>query len=370
MNNEEFRKLIKRSSPDHTHQKQQKSSKSTKEIAREIVEQEFQERSRKRGRDEDYLSDDDDDYDDGDKQTYDRKEKNVKGANKKSIADDEELDSTKIAKNKKKDREKKPKYRDRAKERREGKSQQDPSDMIASHLDEEMTKYLGGDEEHTHLVKGLDKALADKVRREEIDKEIVNHEDEQGDIDLDKIIDETVASAKRLPIKRMNELSSLNVVNNSTNLTSGMMSYLNRLESIKNKPEPALVRYGDGDKKSQAAQLLIRTMFYFSLDANIGQRYKSWEIPKESTLSASEYDRIYQTRCPSSCTPVDSKLLQNIKTAFSSMKRNERSSKHKEKSEFKAEQKNSNDFKKMDTESDDDIFGDIGEYIPPTKMSS
>lgn len=34
-------------------------------------------------------------------------------------------------------------------------------------MDAETTKYLGGDVEHTHLVKGLDYALLVKIREEE-----------------------------------------------------------------------------------------------------------------------------------------------------------------------------------------------------------
>ncbi|KAK7281345.1 hypothetical protein RIF29_09243 [Crotalaria pallida] len=79
-----------------------------------------------------------------------------------------------------------PKYRDRAKERRED---QNPDyeqtelgfhavappgnvDLLSSDahkLSIEKSKYLGGDVEHTHLVKGLDYALLNKVRSE-IDK--------------------------------------------------------------------------------------------------------------------------------------------------------------------------------------------------------
>ncbi|TPX39410.1 hypothetical protein SeLEV6574_g07228 [Synchytrium endobioticum] len=83
-------------------------------------------------------------------------------------------------------------YRDRAKERREGtnKDYADSEAMLAileaSNTSEgsalhvasvtpsvehaqslrEQTKYLGGDVTHTHLVKGLDKALLDKIRKE------------------------------------------------------------------------------------------------------------------------------------------------------------------------------------------------------------
>ncbi|KAK4370146.1 hypothetical protein RND71_009621 [Anisodus tanguticus] len=80
-----------------------------------------------------------------------------------------------------------PKYRDRAKERREDQNPDyEPTELGAFHavappgnvdllsadaqkLSIEKSKYLGGDVEHTHLVKGLDYALLQKVRSE-IDK--------------------------------------------------------------------------------------------------------------------------------------------------------------------------------------------------------
>lgn len=80
-----------------------------------------------------------------------------------------------------------PKYRDRAKERREDQNPDyEPSELGSFHavappgnvdllsaeahrISIEKSKYLGGDVEHTHLVKGLDYALLHKVRSE-IDK--------------------------------------------------------------------------------------------------------------------------------------------------------------------------------------------------------
>ena len=58
-------------------------------------------------------------------------------------------------------------YRDRAEERRKG-INPDYEDEIARlvHMDAEKTKYLGGDVKHTHLVKGLDYALLQKVKAE------------------------------------------------------------------------------------------------------------------------------------------------------------------------------------------------------------
>ncbi|GMF66280.1 unnamed protein product [Phytophthora lilii] len=57
-------------------------------------------------------------------------------------------------------------YRDRAAERRRGET----GDMIDAdefkHLDTDQSKFLGGDMEHTHLVKGLDYALLAQLKRE------------------------------------------------------------------------------------------------------------------------------------------------------------------------------------------------------------
>jgi IK cytokine len=58
------------------------------------------------------------------------------------------------------------KYRDRAKERRkeEDGGGAESLEDIAARLDAEQTKFLGGDVEHTHLVRGLDYALLRKIR--------------------------------------------------------------------------------------------------------------------------------------------------------------------------------------------------------------
>jgi hypothetical protein len=60
------------------------------------------------------------------------------------------------------------KYRDRAEERRKGLVRDDDNDVAidASRFTEQETKHLGGDVEHTHLVKGLDFTLLARVRAE------------------------------------------------------------------------------------------------------------------------------------------------------------------------------------------------------------
>ncbi|XP_042508728.1 suppressor of mec-8 and unc-52 protein homolog 2 isoform X2 [Macadamia integrifolia] len=96
-----------------------------------------------------------------------------------------------------------PKYRDRAKERREDQNPDyEPTEFGAFHavappgtvdirsadalkISIENSKYLGGDVEHTHLVKGLDYALLHKVRSE-IDKKPDVDEETDGNSRVSK----------------------------------------------------------------------------------------------------------------------------------------------------------------------------------------
>jgi len=64
-------------------------------------------------------------------------------------------------------KEKRPsKYRDRAEERRtdSNKDYEKDDNIAALEVDAEASKYLGGDVAHTHLVRGLDRALLEKTR--------------------------------------------------------------------------------------------------------------------------------------------------------------------------------------------------------------
>ncbi|XP_057767912.1 suppressor of mec-8 and unc-52 protein homolog 2 [Salvia miltiorrhiza] len=109
------------------------------------------------------------------------KEKTVRRHHKEEKAEEPEL----------------PKYRDRAKERREDQNPDyEITELTSFHavappgtvdilsadahkLSIEKSKYLGGDVEHTHLVKGLDYALLNKVRSE-IDKKPEAGEENEG----------------------------------------------------------------------------------------------------------------------------------------------------------------------------------------------
>ena len=165
--------------------------KSTKEIAREAVEEAFiRKRKRKKGKgrrgDDDDLSSSDSDSDD-----------NRRGKQAKHNDSDKQQLFKPGAVKRAKDGDKKEaasKYRDRAKERREGKNDdyKDSETLLKTvtqgedgetALDQaEISKYLGGDEAHTHLVKGLDVALARSVRGQKVENQQEGEDEEKEDL--------------------------------------------------------------------------------------------------------------------------------------------------------------------------------------------
>merc|ERR1719357_696562 len=74
---------------------------------------------------------------------------------------------------------KKTQYRDRAKEVREGTNVDYDNEIDYKEMSYETSKYLGGDEEHTHMVKGLDYILLNR-RRQQVAQEIEDVIDLEG----------------------------------------------------------------------------------------------------------------------------------------------------------------------------------------------
>ena len=110
-------------------------------------------------------------------------------------------------------------YRDRARERRDGHNpdyHQEAESMattaayravapdLKSGLDAaerrkqviQESKFLGGDMEHTHLVKGLDYALLQKVKAEIIHKEQDDDDENEEDMEEEEVIKETIKPSK------------------------------------------------------------------------------------------------------------------------------------------------------------------------------
>ncbi|KAF9973697.1 hypothetical protein BGZ73_003030 [Actinomortierella ambigua] len=107
------------------------------------------------------------------------------------------------------------KYRDRATERRQGinpdyaeteqilHTLEEAAHDVAPSVMYEQSKFLGGDREHTHLVKGLDFALLKKVREEE---ESASDPSTKASMDLDQVF-EAVEEAATKGLKATNRAS-------------------------------------------------------------------------------------------------------------------------------------------------------------------
>lgn len=387
MDNEAFRALVaERSKP-----------KSTKEIAREAVEQEFRDkRSRAGGKkrrrggggggggsssDEDGggrgAAGNEDDSDDDD---FDRRNRDDGRGGEDDGGDNNDDGNEKEPKWKRERRAKKRakeeaegkvRYRDRAKERREGRTNADYAGIeeavaaagasaagagagagedgvaVLGGAEADMTKYLGGDESRTHLVRGLDWALAQKVRREEMGlagggSNDRNVEEAGGvglggdsDANLERILQSSRAEksdgeALRRAIQNLSSASSdrndpqdvltiLNRLQNTAQTTSGrgMAAFLINKTSRSSKMETTK------KKKlttTNAGRTLQRTKLQFSLRCHPGDVLRSWEVPREEVSSVVEHERRRQkgSNVPfgEKLTPFDHNFLARIRAAF------------------------------------------------------
>ena len=204
-----------------------------------------------------------------------------------------------------------------------------------------MTKFLGGDEAHTHLVKGLDWALAQKVRREEMagtveatrtsERSSTCTSSQDDAVDLEQLL--RSSSAKRIEneawrqaIKKLSSKSDaaeVGMVLNrlekdaTTVLGKGMASYLksrsvriSTTSSRARRAAAAAAAAADGGtsttgsssggsvggdisklRVTNAGRTLQRTKLQFFLRCHPGDVVHSWEVPREEVSSLAEYER-------------------------------------------------------------------------------
>lgn len=158
----------------------------------------------------------------------------------------------------------KTKYRDRAQERREETNPDYQGVEEFEEVDIEKSKYLGGDVEHTHLVKGLDFALLSKRKEELEDGEEDRLEREYQDTQKKKELAAAAASAK----------SSMVFVSNL-----GRRIYHYAVENPL-KPRTSIETFLPG-----------RMMFEFDLDQNFGTSLPTTLMQSRADCPAAE-DRL------------------------------------------------------------------------------
>ena len=239
------------------------------------------------------------------------------------------------------------KYRDRSKERREGKGDYADVELInttadyravgpTSELDRtsaekrrqviQESKFLGGDMAHTHLVKGLDYALLQKVRAEISNKERENEEILDEILEKDKVVE--------APPQKENVFDG---INNRTAKNVYRILFQNKIP-LRNE-----------------AFLPGRMAYVFDLDDEVSET----DLP--TTLMRSKAD------CPNlevHTTLSTNDIVINKLTQILAYLRQGSKDKHKR----KKDKKHKADGQRP-TEADLNIFDDVGEYVPSSKPS-
>jgi hypothetical protein len=339
MNNDAFQKLVR----------ERATEKSSKEIAREAVEQEFRQHKRKRKRrrgaggssDEDDEDDDDSDVDDDQKQKKDEKQK------QKELKEQEKEQSKKGAGKKEKAL---SKYRDRAKERREGDNAdyQDSQRLLAGVAAaaedgeeddlETISKFLGGDEAHTHLVKGLDLTLAKQSGREQNASVQPRKAGDVSDSVKPPYFAESQTDAKVLIGTDLQLVSELG---------REMLDYLcNYHASTRDSYKAVAV--------TPAGLVVQRSTLTFSLQANLGEFVRSWEVPREQTYATASDGTAY-----TKASPLPSGLLDRIEKTLT-----RQMSLAREQTKIAEALTPGTADTHGEDDSEDDIFGNVGDYVP------
>uniref|UniRef100_A0A7S4AVL0 RED-like N-terminal domain-containing protein n=1 Tax=Pseudo-nitzschia australis TaxID=44445 RepID=A0A7S4AVL0_9STRA len=326
MDNNAFKNLVR------THNTATSSSSSSKAIARKAVEEEFQKKKkRKRGG---YASSSDDDDDDRTSRSSKSKRKQ-QGDNNDQQADGKDDDAKAIQKDLS------ARYRDRAKERREGKpaaTNGDNDSGIGAGLGADDGVGIGSSSNDNnnnnnnnnnglliipHNIKGLDLALARKERRELLQKKQTTLATKENSTDNADTKNETTASTTvRTELPSMDQahhiLEEFLSSSSSSSSTAGKKdNNKNDYRRDRSRPYPIrdylsknMVEYleeilrwkkfditswdcGDETKTTNtttgttraAGRSVQQTKYALAIDGNPLDATRAWEIPREYTLS-------------------------------------------------------------------------------------
>jgi len=358
-------------------------SKSTKEIAREAVQEEFRTKSKKRklnrrGGDDDYLSS----GDEGDKKSKEKNGPIRRSSEQDSAAPMAVAHGPSTA----------PVYRDRAKERREG-------SIFIDNLDSDQhqqrflghASIMGQTSSHNQLAIGSEQRFPHNGFNEDCE-----------DIDLDCIQQTALMQKQAISSKQEKQLQQQQTprdldlpalfsrIQSSTCSTVGKGVFTHLQNVLNRKDHKNLFIQIDESKipsSSFTTTSFQQSNILFSLKANIHDSTSSWEIPKEIILSREdEYHTmggIWKNKQGHASTPLDLHLIQKIKTTFESQSSKlltSKVSKSSSSSKHHFEERSSDIYpstenihgttKQQQQEDDDDIFSGIGEYVPPMASTS
>ncbi|KAJ1454897.1 RED-like protein N-terminal region-domain-containing protein [Pelagophyceae sp. CCMP2097] len=228
------------------------------------------------------------------------------------------------------------KYRDRAEERRTD-SNKDYATEVANlaEMDVETSKYLGGDVEHTHLVRGLDFALLQKIRSEDAKK--AEFDEEYGG----------PAPKEVAPQKRAVEAWSP--------MARAVLAFL---EAPAAAPAAARARAG----------AVRGTSLQYDLSGLALDRRRGGELPTTILRSAAERAALFDDHGGRTMQPMPPATLQRAVDAFVDGRRRKKKKKQalKDGTDAPAEMR----FDAKPEPDDDDIFAGAGMYTSaPDEMT-
>jgi hypothetical protein len=315
MNNDAFQNLVRERS----------NVKSSKEIAREAVQEEFRKR---RGRQQQQQqrrggggggSEDDDDVGSSDEEGGGRRQqKRQLDKRSKSNRNDEEDD---------KQKDNKDAYRDRAKERRETSAG--------------ITQNKEG-----VVVKGLDLNLARSVKKQTYVRGTDFRKEEAAFVQSRQEALQFISSAS--------SSSTTTTAPFKSELGKEMLEYLRStfLKDCSDKTKTISV--------TPAGTAIQQSVLTFSILANPGDTARAWEVPREQTYASIDCRRLYEK-----ATPCCSNLLV-LESMEKALTRNRHDQKKAVVKKTKPRQKDEDDS----DDDDDDIFGDVGEYDPISDINN
>jgi len=278
-------------------------------------------------------------------------------------------DQTKVEKKKRVDP-LKDKYRDRAEERRQRsvdipEEEDAPMDAEALRERREMSKYLGGSEETTHLVEGLDIMLYER-RKLEIEMEEKRRREAEA-----AASDRTLVGAKQLVIDQYGHAKAVDAPQNfHTQLGRGVYNTLFRREQ-----RPPVETFLPG-----------RTTYVFTVDHDSPQNLPM--IIERSMLSDAEEKDARDIRSERFSASTSDNALQKLAVVMSYLKQGEKGIKRRKKEleerEVRAKEVVKDTLKKLIVasapktaqpdavinEDDEDIFADVADKVYTPSSSS
>ena len=344
MDNEAFRALVQ----------ERAKVKSTKEIAREAVEEEFRSKRKKRKRGGGSSSEEESEDYDSDQEEPRKSQQDLLiplAAQTKARSNES-------------------RYRDRAKERREGKNvdyeaQASLLEGVAYAADGvemdqvTMSKYLGGDEAHTHLVKGLDVALARRIKRE------MDNELKETDLDTTNSLPTNDKAKKSIvAVRNADEARALLQHIKTETVTSELgRQMLNHMKTVHLPPRDLSQL---AVRKSPGGFAIQRSNLTFACFGDPRNRVRAWELPLESVQASSKADLGFSDTEANGATSLDVTALRQIRHAFS------HHSGHaaQERQDMTGGTPPESQKVEGDEDVNDDIFDDIDDYVPPTETES